>query len=351
MSTHGSLSEVELFNLLYKSSFNKVCNFACFYVRNKQVSEDITMDAFLQLLETMKVESVDNPMALLITIVKHKSLDYLKTQVRRENTKDDLIQWKQRELAIRISNLEGCNPSYIFSQEIKSIVMKTLNQLPKQTQKVFIMSRFENKSGKEIAQILGISVKGVDLSEVELFNLLYKSSFNKVCNFACFYVRNKQVSEDITMDAFLQLLETMKVESVDNPMALLITIVKHKSLDYLKTQVRRENTKDDLIQWKQRELAIRISNLEGCNPSYIFSQEIKSIVMKTLNQLPKQTQKVFIMSRFENKSGKEIAQILGISVKGVDYHMNKALKELRIALKDYLPVLIWLCLTELINEG
>ena len=72
MSTHGSLSEVELFNLLYKSSFNKVCNFACFYVRNKQVSEDITMDAFLQLLETMKVESVDNPMALLITIVKHK---------------------------------------------------------------------------------------------------------------------------------------------------------------------------------------------------------------------------------------------------------------------------------------
>ena len=102
---------------------------------------------------------------------------------------------------------------------------------------------------------------------------------------------------------------------------------------------------------KQHELAIRISNLEGCNPSYIFSQEIKSIMMKTLNQLPKQTQKVFIMCRFENKSGKEIAQMLGISVKGVDYHMNKALKELRIALKDYLPILIWLCLTDLINKG
>lgn len=139
MSTHGSLSEVELFNLLYKSSFNKVCNFACFYVRNKQVSEDITMDAFLQLLETMKVESVDNPMALLITIVKHKSLDYLKTQVRRENTKDDLIQWKQRELAIRISNLEGCNPSYCHlkvqtdchcNMTVKSIPPKCCGLLP-----------------------------------------------------------------------------------------------------------------------------------------------------------------------------------------------------------------------------
>lgn len=160
MSTHGSLSEVERFNLLYKSSFNKVCNFACFYVRNKQASEDITMDAFLQLLETMKVESVDNPMALLITIVKHKSLDYLKTQVRREDTKDDLIQWKQRELAIRISNLEGCNPSYIFSQEIKSIVMKTLNQLPEQTKKVFIMSRFENKSERKLLKLWASRSKG-----------------------------------------------------------------------------------------------------------------------------------------------------------------------------------------------
>lgn len=57
------------------------------------------------------------------------------------------------------------------------------------------------------------------------------------------------------------------------------------------------------------------------------------------------------MSRFENKSGKEIAQTLGISVKGVDYHMNKALKELRAALKDYLPILTWLCFMNPINKG
>ncbi len=52
--------------------------------------------------------------------------------------------------------------------------------------------------------------------------------------------------------------------------------------------------------------------------------------------------RIFIMSRFENKSGKEIADILGITVKGVDYHMGKALKALRISLKDYLPILYFL---------
>lgn len=176
------------------------------------------------------------------------------------------------------------------------------------------------------------------ISEVERFSLLYKNSFDKVCNFACFYVRNKQASEDITMDSFLKLFETMKEEAVDNPMALLITIVKHKSLDYLKLQLRRRDTEDNIMQWKQRELSIRISNLENCNPDDIFSSEIRSIVMKTLSQLPEQTKRVFVMSRFENKTGKEIAQALGITVKGVDYHMSNALKELRTALKDYLPI-------------
>jgi len=85
-------------------------------------------------------------------------------------------------------------------------------------------------------------------------------------------------------------------------------------------------------------LAIRISTLEACNPENIFSEEIRTILVKTLQELPPQTRKVFMMSRFEQKSGKEIAEMLGITVKGVDYHIAKALKALRISLKDYLPL-------------
>jgi RNA polymerase sigma-70 factor (ECF subfamily) len=32
----------------------------------------------------------------------------------------------------------------------------------------------------------------------------------------------------------------------------------------------------------------------------------------------------------------------GIESEGGEYHMSKALKELRVALKDYLPLLAWL---------
>ena len=39
-------------------------------------------------------------------------------------------------------------------------------------------------------------------------------------------------------------------------------------------------------------------------------------------------------------SYKEIAEILGVSPKTVDYRIQQALKQLRVDLKDYLPLLL-----------
>lgn len=92
------------------------------------------------------------------------------------------------------------------------------------------------------------------------------------------------------------------------------------------------------------ELSLRISTLEACSPNDIFSNEIERIVRQTLYQLPQQTRQAFILSRFKEMSNREIAETLNISVKGVEYHISKALKALRVALKDYLPLLCFLYL-------
>ncbi|MDR1092439.1 MAG: RNA polymerase sigma-70 factor, partial [Prevotella sp.] len=47
-------------------------------------------------------------------------------------------------------------------------------------------------------------------------------------------------------------------------------------------------------------------------------------------------------SRFENLSRQEIADALGITKKGVEYHIAKALKSLQTDLKDYLPLFYFL---------
>lgn len=73
-----------------------------------------------------------------------------------------------------------------------------------------------------------------------------------------------------------------------------------------------------------------------------YSHEIQTIIHNTLQSLPEQTRRIFEMSRFENKTVKEIAEETNITAKGVEYHITKALKVLRINLKDYLPLFYFL---------
>lgn len=170
------------------------------------------------------------------------------------------------------------------------------------------------------------------------YNHIYLAYYDKAFRFANLYVRNDLVAEDLATEALLKLWEVMGREPVEKPASLLMTILKNKSLDYLKMRSHAQEALEAMGDWRQRELAIRISTLEACEPEKILSDEIQSILRDTLRKLPDQTRKTFIMSRFEQKSGKEIAAILGISVKGVDYHIAKALKALRVSLKDYLPL-------------
>ena len=66
-----------------------------------------------------------------------------------------------------------------------------------------------------------------------LFNSIYAQYYAKSFRFANLYVRNDLAAEDIVTESLLKLWETMKKESVEKPQALLLTILKHKSLDYL----------------------------------------------------------------------------------------------------------------------
>ena len=90
------------------------------------------------------------------------------------------------------------------------------------------------------------------------------------------------------------------------------------------------------------KLPDRREKLEACDPKEIFSDEVNRIIHKTLKNLPEQTHRIFEMSRFENKTVKEIADETNLTIKGVEYHITKALKALRINLKDYLPLFYFL---------
>ena len=125
----------------------------------------------------------------------------------------------------------------------------------------------------------------------------------------------------------------------------------HKYVDFHDAE---EIVQDSLLWiWENRENLIIESSLS----SYLF----KMVHHKALNKLahidaikradtrfyedavaalPESYRQAFVMHRFRDMSYKEIAETLEVSPKTVDYRIQQALKQLRIDLKDYLPLLL-----------
>ena len=159
------------------------------------------------------------------------------------------------------------------------------------------------------------------------FNSIYTTYYRRAFLFTLSYVHNDLVAEDIVSEAIIYLWELSKKQEIPSIEAVLMQV--------------QENVYQNLTDKGQRELEIRISTLEACDPKEVMSEELRSKVKTLLAGMPEKTRIAFISDRLDGKSHKEIAEELGISVKGVEYHISKAVKLLRDNLKEYAPFLIF----------
>lgn len=178
---------------------------------------------------------------------------------------------------------------------------------------------------------------------IKALSLLLESYKGRFISFANSYVQDLSVAEDFTMEAFMDYWEMKDMLQPDsNVPAYILTLIKHKCLNHLKRRQLHEDISQRLRTVAEWELNLQISSLEVCEPTELFTTEIKEIVNSTLRQLPEQTRRIFLMSRVGNKTRKEIAKELNMTSKGVEYHIAKALSALRINLKDYYTLLPFL---------
>jgi len=177
------------------------------------------------------------------------------------------------------------------------------------------------------------------LNQANTFNEIYTAYYRKSYLYVKSYVHDNMAAEDIVSDALIKLWERMKKEAVAPVSPFLFSILKNSTLDYLKHQTVKRDVHGTIGNALTRELEIRKTSLESSDPNEIFSKEIHHIIHTTLQTLPERTREIFLLSRFENKSHKEIAALFDISEKGVEYHISQSIKELRLSLSDYLPLI------------
>lgn len=120
MSDSIKLHTMDLFSRFFQENQEKFLTFAYSYLRDKAEAEDVLMESMIALWENRnRWEEGSNLHALLLTIIKNKSLNLLEHKKIRLQAEENINSHNQRELNLRISTLKACEPEQIFDNEIQ----------------------------------------------------------------------------------------------------------------------------------------------------------------------------------------------------------------------------------------
>ncbi len=166
-----------------------------------------------------------------------------------------------------------------------------------------------------------------------MFDEVYRYYFKGLCSFASQYV-SREDAEEIVQETMMWLWESRITLIPEMSLkSLLFMIVRNKSLNRI-THIQTKNRIHQLIIDKFKS--------QFDDPDFYLYNELTELFYNAIIKLPEDFRVAFEMNRFENLTHKEIAEKLNVSPQTINYRIGQALKILRIELKDYLPLLLFI---------
>ena len=181
-----------------------------------------------------------------------------------------------------------------------------------------------------------INIAALRKGEKYAFEEIYNDFFGVLYHLCNQYLHDERVAEEMVQDTFMKLWEIRQtLNDQVNIRNFLYTITKNNCLNYLRNQKISLKYQDNV---KYLEMQFNYEALEKLG-NYLQFEELKTKIDLAISNLPAEVIETFSLSRFEDLSYKEIAEQQGISIKTVEARISKALRILRVELKDYMPVI------------
>ena len=169
-------------------------------------------------------------------------------------------------------------------------------------------------------------IKTLKSGDQKVFSLVYASYYKPLCLFCSSYVSLEE-AEEIVQDLMMYVWEKRELLVEDLSLkSFLFTSVRNRALNSI---TRSHITRQVYEEYQSQQLK-SLPALDSC-----YGTELFNTYMEALHSLPKELQRVYVMSRYKQLTHKEIADKLEVSVQTVNYRIGKALQFFRIRLKDF----------------
>ncbi|WP_439183766.1 RNA polymerase sigma-70 factor [Carboxylicivirga taeanensis] len=168
----------------------------------------------------------------------------------------------------------------------------------------------------------------------EWYKMIFTELQPALVSYAKEYVIDADMAANLVQEAFLGLWERrngIKEGTVLN--AYLFKSVRNNCLNYL-----RHLKVADRYVGQVSVMSLNYEALKDKSAERLLEAEIMERLHAAIDKMTPQCRNVFVLSRFEGRSYKEIAQELGVAEKTVENQMGKALKVARKELQEFLPI-------------
>ena len=156
-----------------------------------------------------------------------------------------------------------------------------------------------------------------------VYQSLFHDYAKAIRNFIYSKCGNAAMAEDIAQDAFVKLWQKCKEVPVDKAKSFLYAVANNLFID----QKRHEKV---VLAYHGKA---NVSTVSIESPHFqLEEKEFKIKIEQLINSMPEKSRVVFLMSRIEKFTYREIAERLGISQKAVEKRMHKSLLIMRAGL-------------------
>jgi len=154
------------------------------------------------------------------------------------------------------------------------------------------------------------------------FEKIYIAFYNKLFRLSLSIVKSEEIAEEVYDDVMLNIWEKRKqLNEIDNFTVYLYVSVKNASLRHLSrsSKMSKVNIND---------ITTDIEDMTPTAHEQLIAIEFMDKINSVIAQLSPQCKMVFKLVKEDGLKYKEVAEILDISVKNVEYHMGNALRKI-----------------------
>ena len=158
----------------------------------------------------------------------------------------------------------------------------------------------------------------------ELFNYYYP----RLYQFSKSFLKLEDGIDDILQEVFVKIWKNRaNIKSSETFSPFIFTMTRNLLLNELRRRLSKQKIKDEIFK-------LSVSD-EPHSSEKLEYGELKETVDRIIDNLPEKQREVFLLSRYENLSHKEIAEKLNISTKTVEYHISQSTSTIRNKLKQF----------------